>query len=101
MGKKKLQARAEEYRLLDVGVDPPGLCDDAELQGSQDAHFWRAARWADRRVSKWECVHKCRWFLVLSRLGPAKRHWIAACGVVVREDAGCTMACVQSNKPPP
>jgi hypothetical protein len=41
MGKDD-SAGAEKDGLLDVGVHPPDLCDNAEQPG-QDAHLWRAA----------------------------------------------------------
>jgi hypothetical protein len=50
MGKDD-SAGGEEYRLLNVGVHPPDLCDNAEQPG-QDAHLWRAAGGTEAQVKE-------------------------------------------------
>jgi hypothetical protein len=71
---KDYSAGAEEDGLLDVGVHPPDVCDNAEQLG-QDAHLWRAAGRTGAQVKEGARM--------LSR-GPGACHWIAAalCRVV-------------------
>jgi hypothetical protein len=61
-------AGAAEDGLLDVGVHPPELCDNAE-QAGQDAHRWRAAGQTGAQVKEGARM--------LSR-GPRRCHWIGA-----------------------